>query len=702
MKYFLLFLIMPMALFAGAQDGNTQTNIEKYPKAKWRKKVKMATKKMDQGNYQSYYNSAQYLEDAYKQKPDKERIAHLLAIVKRNLRDYKEAEKYYQVVITEAPAKYVNDRFYLGQMQKMNGKYEDAKKTFGAFLNSAGDANLKTLAKVELAGCDTALVLFQTPSNIKVEKTTGDVNTVLQDLSPKPINGKKILFASEKTDTAVDIIATRANYHTSIFTAELSGSSYVNRTILPPPINDRHYSTGNAIYSNDEQTIVYNRCTDSLSMGNRIRCKLFRATKKNVLEWNEPVELVELNYAEGTTTEPAWGIDAQGNDILYFASDRTGTYGGLDIYFAKLNNDGSFGAVTNAGPEVNTLGEEVTPFYDHKNKVLYFSSDGHPSLGGLDVFKISGTPGNWGAAINAGVPINSSADDLYLALDDKATKGFLVSNRAGATTSANATCCDDIWSVTLAHDITFKGIYTKRDDINHTPVKDVDVVFYKQTGNDYEVAGKNLTTYSPFLYAVNQGASYRFKANKTGYNPSIDELIVAEDEERDTVSQTFYLDTILKYHLGLPNVYFAFDKSNVLDFYKREIDSVGKILAAHPNYSLEIQAHTDSKGTDAYNQKLSLRRANEVDAFLINQRKITGNRIAIKAFGDRMPAVSNELPNGEDDPEGRARNRRVEFKVITNQPLKDGEFENYGKVIKEVKTGPGFTTKERKPIVEAK
>ncbi len=694
--------MMPLILFASAQNEKAPTNIEKYPNAKWRKKVKMAAKKMEQGNYQSYYNAGQYLEDAYKQKPDKVRIAHLLATVKRNLRDYQEAEKYYAVVVKDAPAAYVNDRFYLGQMQKMNGKYEEAKKTFQAFIDAPGDANFINLAKVELAGCDTAMVLLLTPTRIKVEKTEGAVNTVLQDLSPKPISGKGILFASLKTDTAVNIKATRANYHSSIFVAEMANGSYANRTMLPAPINDPKHSTGNAIYSTDEQTIIYNRCTDSLSMGNRIRCQLYKATKKNALEWNEPVELTDLNYAEGTATEPAWGVDGQGNEILYFVSDRPGGIGGLDIFFARINSDGTFGAVTSAGAEINTLGEDITPFYDRKNKVLYFSSDGHPSLGGLDVFKISGTPGSWGIPINAGIPINSSADDLYLALDDKAATGFLVSNRAAPTPAANATCCDDIWSVTITGDITFKGIYVRRGDLSLTPLGGVDVELYKQTGNGYENAQKQLTTYSPFLYSVSSGSTYKLNATKEGYNPSVDEIIVAQDEESDTISQTFYLDPIIKNHVRIPNVYFAFDKSDVIEFYKRQIDSVARILAIHPDYSLEIQAHTDSKGTDEYNEKLSVRRAKEVDAFLINQKRIMGNRIAIKSFGETMPAVPNELPTGEDDPEGRARNRRVVFRIVSGQPGTDLGFENYGEVIKAVKTGPGFTTKDKKTISEVK
>ena len=190
---------------------------------------------------------------------------------------------------------------------------------------------------------------------------------------------------------------------------------------------------------------------------------------------------------------------------------------------------------------------------------------------------------------------------------------------------------------------------------------------------------------------LREDTSYKVNGNKDGFWPSIDNISIAEDEEQDTISKIFYLDPIVKIHIKIPNVYFAFDKSNIIEFYKEQIDSVVKVLNDHPAYSVEIQGNTDSKGSDEYNEKLSERRANEVKEFLIKKKGIAENRIVAKWFGKTKPAVPNELPNGEDDPEGRARNRRVEFKIIPDKPEDAPEVENVGEVVKAVKTGPGFT-----------
>ncbi len=422
--------------------------------------------------------------------------------------------------------------------------------------------------------------------------------------------------------------------------------------------------------------------------------QIYRTTKKNALEWNEPEELKSLNGKDTavTTTHPAFGVDDQGNNILYFASNRKGSKGGMDIFYAKMNSDGTFGDVQNAGPEVNTIGDEVTPFYDNKNKMLYFSSNGHPSIGGLDIFKISGTPGKWAkTAINAGVPINSQADDMYLSLDPNAEKGFEVSNRIGTTSTRGTTCCDDIWSVTLIHDIVLKAIYVKRGDPTNTPIEGVDASIYKVNGNNFEFVANSKTTKDPSYFPVKRATSYKVNGNKDGYWPSIDNISIAEDEDHDTISKIFFLDPIVKIHIKIPNVYFAFDKSNIIEFYKKQIDSVVKVLNDHPAYTVEIQGHTDSKGSDEYNQKLSERRANEVKTFLIKKKGIAENRVVAKWFGKTKPAVPNELPNGEDDPEGRARNRRVEFSIIPDKPEDAPEIEHTGEVVKAVKTGPGFT-----------
>lgn len=695
MKYILLAVLMPLMLTISAQEeGAKLKNVQKYPNYKWKKKLKIARKKMEEG---SYYNAAQYLEDVYKEKSDKIEVAHLLGEANRFLRDYKAAEKYYKAVVDKDAEKYPNDIFYLAQMQKMNGNYEVAKTTFDKYLKTNLDKDEKSykgLAKVEIAGCDTALALIASPTKIKVEHATGAVNNAIQDYSPKPLKGNRVLFSSQKTDTAVNITANKYDHYSSIFTAEKTGTTFGNKVMLPVPPNDSKLHTGNAILSGDDKTIIFTKCDQSVTVTNKLDCKLYRS-KKEGSEWGNPEELKGLNYAEGTTTHPAFGLDAESNELLYFVSDRPGK-GGMDIFYAKMNNDGTFGAVQNAGPEVNTAGDDITPFYDSKNKVLYFSSTGHPGLGGLDVFKIAGTPGNWGAVANAGVPINSGADDLYLALDEKAAKGFMVSNRVGTNSPRGETCCDDIWNVTVQRDVFLKGIYVKRGDATNTPIAGVDASMYKVSGNNFEFVQNAITTAEPFVFPVKRATSYKMNGNKEGYWPSIDNLTINEDEERDTIFQIFYIDPIIRKKVRIPNVYFAFDKSNVIEFYQKQIDSVVAVLNANPAYAVEVQGHTDSKGTDEYNEKLSLRRAEEVKKFLIKKKGIAEARVTVKTFGEKVPAVANELPSGEDDPEGRARNRRVEFKIIPDKAEDAPDFESYGEVVKQVKTGPGFTYGKKK------
>lgn len=685
MKYFLLVALVPLIMFANAQG--SKKNIEKYPNYKWKKKLKIARLKITQG---SYYNAAVYLEDVYREKPDKVEVPHLLGEVNRQLRDYEAAEKYYSAAVKLNPDAYPNDHFFLGQMLKMNGKYEDAKKSFESYLKQElgkNDRSYKSLTKNEIAGCDSALVIVANPTKIKVQKTEGAVNTVLQDFSPKPLKNGDMMYARQKTDTAVNVSTSKADYYTGIYTSSRSGNSFGAGNLLPFPPNDSKTNVGNAIYSADGNTLVYTKCTDPL-IDNLGRCRIY-SSKKNGAEWTEGQEISAINYKDGTTTEPAWGVDADGNTILYFVSDKGAN--GLDLFYAKQNADGTFGAPQSLGNEINTVGDEMTPFYDAKNKVLYFSSDGHPSIGGLDVFKTSGVPGSFGPVVNAGVPINSGADDLYLALDDKGAKGFMVSNRVGTTSPRGATCCDDIWTVIVQRDVFLKGIYVKRGDASNTPIAGVDASMYKVAGNNFEFVQNTITTPEPFIFPVKRSTSYKINGNKEGFWPSIDNLSISEDEERDTIFQIFYLDPIVKKKIRIPNVYFAFDKSNVIQFYQTQIDSVVLVLNANPGYSVEVQGHTDSKGSDEYNEKLSLRRATEVKNFLVKKKGIAENRITVKTFGEKMPAVPNELPNGEDDPEGRARNRRVEFKIIPDKPDDAPEFEPYGDPVKETKTGPGFT-----------
>jgi len=687
-------LLFSLVLSVQAQeaDSKNRQEVRKYPKLKPRKKKKLAEELVKQG---SYYNAVEYYEDVLKDKPDDIKVIHRLAELNQALRDYKTAEKYYKVELDKDPKKWPNDQYFLGQMLKMNGKYDEAKKVLQQYLKAELDKNdksYKSLAKVGIEGCDSAVVWLANPNKIRVDHEGGSINGVLTELSPKPLRGGRILYGSLKSDTAIDVSKNSTDYFTKIYSARKQGKEWVEDTKLPYPPNDSKNHVGNAILSDDEKTMYFTKCDQTLQV--RGKCKIFR-TEKNGAEWSNAVEIKELNSETATTTQPAFGIDKDGKPILYFVSDRAGK-GGMDIFYAPMLDGGKFGPIKNAGAEVNTPGDEWTPFYDMKTKTLYFSTDGRPSLGGLDVYKVAGYPEAWGTPYNVGAPVNTSADDIYFVLDETSKKGFVVSNRVGTKTIRGETASDDIWSLAVREDIVVAGIFALRTDPDKKPIDGVDASMYHVQGPNFEFMSNVLTTKNPFYFTLKRGQGYKINGNKDGYWPSVENINIREDEERDTIYQVFLIDQIIKKKVKIENIYFEFDKSNVIDFYKEKMDSVVSVLMQNPGYSVEVQGHTDSKGSDEYNVKLSQRRADEAKEYIVS-KGVAKERIMTKALGKSMPILPNEK-DGQDDPEARAQNRRVEFKIITDKPenAPDIDYEA-GQPIDDTKTGPGFNRKPSTP-----
>jgi outer membrane protein OmpA-like peptidoglycan-associated protein len=665
-------------------------SVLKYPKVKTKKKKKLADQLVKEG---SYYNAAEYYEDVLKDKPDNIKVMHELAIINQSLRDYKSAEKYYKLELDKDPGKWPNDRFHLAQMLQMNGKYDDAKKAYQEYLKTElgkEEKSYKALAKIGIEGCDSSVVWLSNPSKIRVDHEDA-INCITTDASPKPLRGGRIIYSSLASDTPTVITKNDKDYYAKIFTARKQGKEWVEITKLPYPPNDAHNHVTNAILTTDENTMYFTKCDQSAIV--EMKCKIFRCTKQGA-EWSNAEEVKELNSPTYTTTQPAFGQDKDGKPLLYFVSDRGGK-GGLDIFYAPMLDGGKFGPVKNAGNEVNTPGNDQTPFYDAKNKTLYYSTDGRPSLGGLDVYKISGYPDAWGVPYNVGAPVNSQADDIYYALDDNGKKGFVVSNRIGTKTIRGETSGDDIWSVAVKEDIVLKGTFALRNDPGQKPVEGIDASMYHVAGPNFEFMSNTITTKDPFYFTLKRAQQYKINGNKDGLWPAVENINVKDDEERDTITQVFLIDPIIKKKVKIENIYFEFDKSNVIDFYKEKMDSVISVMMQNPGYSVEVQGHTDSKGSDQYNEKLSQRRADEAAAYL-ESKGVTKERVVTKALGKSVPLVPNDK-DGQDDPEGRAQNRRVEFKIIPDKPENAPEVEyEAGKPIDATHTGPGYTGKKKK------
>jgi outer membrane protein OmpA-like peptidoglycan-associated protein len=693
MKQFIAVALVSLFLSAQAQDeGSTRhQEVRKYPKIKTAKKKKIAEQLVKDG---SYINAVAYYEDVLKDKGDNIKVIHILGELNRKLRDYKQAEKYYKLSVSKDPKKFPNDKYYLGQMLMMNGKYDEAKKTLQEYLKADIDKDeksYKALAKVAIEGCDSSTAWLANPNKVRVDHEDA-INGINTEGCPRAIGDNTVMYFSLKPDSAVGVGGKTdiSDHYAKIYTIKRDGKGWKDNVMLPFPPNDAKNHVSNAILTDDGKTMFFAKCGEALQDNGK--CKIFKCDKQGA-EWSNATEVKELNSATYTTTQPTLGLDKDGKPAIYFVSDRGGK-GGLDIFYAPIQDDGKFGPVKNAGSEVNTPGDDMTPFYDKKAKTLYYSTDGRPGLGGLDVYKVSGAPDAWGIPANMGAPVNSSADDIYYALDLNGKKGYMVSNRVGTKTMRGETSSDDIWSFAVREDVVLAATFALRTDPTRKPVEGVDASMYFVDGANFTFMSNTLTTKDPVYTVLKRGGKYKINGNKEGLWPAVENVNVKEDEEADTIYRVVLIDPIIRTSVKIENIYFAFDESSVVDFYKEKMDSIVSVMMQNPGYSLEVKGHTDSKGSDEYNIKLSQRRADEAKAYIIS-KGVNKDRVVTKAMGKTVPLVPNEK-DGQDDPEGRAQNRRVEFQIIPDKPENAPTIEyEAGKPVDDTKTGPGFEGKPR-------
>lgn len=628
------------------------------------KKIKTADQLYKDG---SYYNAVDLYGEAYAKKENNTKLTYKLAETNKALKDYQQAEKWYAKT-SELNNSKPEAKFFEGLMQKNQGKYDEAAVTLQAFSDSYNDkegTGLKTRAKLELEGIALAKEMMEVKPEIEVSTITGGLNNNLQDLSPKVVGKNKVLMAALLPESAIELeTAKKGNedYYTKMYFATNEGGTW-KREMLNDNINSKTMHVGNGVVSRDGNTLYFTKCSENPAQN--MVCNIFKSKKVNG-DWAAAEALSAINKKDASTTQPALAYDDLGNEVLYFASNRVGTKGGMDIYYAEMNKDGEFSAPKNLGGKINTPYDDVTPYYDGTNGKLYFSSEGHPGLGGLDVFSVAGFGSEFSeTVVNAGYPLNSSADDLYLALNDGGTEGYMVSNRVGTTSSRGETCCDDVFKVKLIKEKFISYIFALEGDASNTPMTGVESAFYKVNNGDFDFVGNATTSNTPNSFLLEEGFSYKMNGNKDGFWPSITTVEGSEIASMtgDTLSKVFYMKALDR--VKVKNVYFAFDKSNIREMYALEMDSVMTLMNKYPNIKLQINGHTDNKGSNEYNEKLSERRTKEAMAYFV-EKGIAKDRIMTKGYGETTPIAANENPDGSDNEAGRAKNRRVEFKLIVN------------------------------------
>ena len=395
-----------------------------------------------------------------------------------------------------------------------------------------------------------------------------------------------------------------------------------------------------------------------------------------------------INEPYYTATQPAIGYTSKSNlEVVYFVSDRPGGRGGLDIWYTYYDpRKKDYVQPRNCGSKINTSGDEMTPFYDLVTRQLYFSSTGHPGLGGLDIFKSMGELRKWYPVENVGYPINSSYDDLYFNISKNREDGFLVSNRPSPNSFRNPTCCDDIYQyrwtdfIRVAVQGTIYPVEAEKMGKNldqaqlmamKNTIKPLDkgiISLYmidKKTKERLFIARD--TTREDGHYNFDLIPDRDYKLEMEGFQYFNEQVNISTDGVNFTYTidmPPIYVNILSDKPIVLKNVYYELDKSELSTQAKQAIDStLYELMQKATDIVVEVSAHTDSIGNVEYNKKLSQERADNVVKYLVS-KGINKKRLIAKGYGSEKPVAPNTKPDGTDNPEGREKNRRSEFRVI--------------------------------------
>lgn len=691
-KSIILSLLLVFAILAsGQKDENNPETVTLKPN-QLLKQAKNAEKSGDIFTAIDYYKIYEEIN------PGKLKVQSSLGRLFLREKNYREAKVYLLKSYKDDPNKNIMDLFHYATCLQTLGEYDEAKQNFQSFISETkGNKDLREqsrLAKTHIEGISAISIWKNSAINVIIKLLDTAVNKPHIDFSPIPYDKNKLIWASlpEKELKYYDLDKDKLPVR-KFYLAQRDGDKWKNLGEFDTTINGNDINTGNGAFSADKQRFYFARCEKEHTQN--IICKLFVSSLVDNL-WQTPEELPEMiNTPLTSNTMPTLGVSKSNSDVLYFISDRPEGHGGTDLWFSFFNpRKNEWKEPKNCGKKINTIVDEITPYYNIETKTLYYSSNGLPGLGGFDIFKTFGEGKNFDGPVNVGFPINSSFDDLYYILEGNRQRGYFSSNRSGGYSLRHENCCDDIYefiyrdyiniAVTgkifgITDSLFFKSIeeeYKEEMALSLDVLKqsdDIELLFDypvnlfmidKNTGKELFVK-TDFTTPGYYYFNLEQGFDYIISVRDFNKKEKRLPFTTKNISKSDTLElDAIIVNTLPEQAFIVKNIYYAFAKADLTELAKTTLDNtVYKILTSYPEIIIEISSHTDSIDTEEFNMKLSQDRAQSVVNYLI-MKGIDPQRLIAKGYGKAFPIAPNSHPDGRDNPEGRQKNRRTEFKVV--------------------------------------
>ncbi|MBL4669906.1 MAG: OmpA family protein [Flavobacteriales bacterium] len=717
---------------------------------------------------------------------------------------------YLEKYITQADSVIAVAHFYLGSLYHKNYDFDKAIETLELFseklemeyasknINTEIYEQFRKETETIIANCNYAKIMVKSPRKVLTENLGDSINTKYQEYAPAiSIDEKKIVFTSRRPETTGNKISDDGDYYEDIYMAELKKGSLFDRqfydslsntgffnlvtqfeysypTHLPEIINSKTHDASIQL-SNDGNKLYFYRNSDVWT------------STKNDTSWSDPIQLLDINTA---SFEPSVFITLD-EQTMFITSEKEGGFGKMDIYISEKDSTGNWSEMKNLGPKINTATDEDISYVSPKKDIIYFSSKGHSSMGGYDIFKSIKKGGKWSAPINMGSPVNTPYNDAFFVMTPKYNRGYYASERPegkggmdlyrltfadernslaelaglvlqgdslvpayskitiaeiGSTISTVQTSkkLTGEYLILLEHGkkyemlvetkgftpykktfvipdqveyyqlyqeihhiyikdsegniigqkiITYNAFYdienaTRNDTVNHLydkskysdHVRDsanrsiekfIDVKFYMTEDSLMRLLENDKSL--KFIFSDIAEISFLYKNDKD-FRLALNAYVEGKIINREYLARNSFLVNEIKNTQELTDkindsdnqkiiVLFDYENSNLDQVAKRELDILLNYMKQNIEVKFLIKGHTDSKGSNDYNQKLALKRVEKVEVYLISNG-ISKQRLKYKSYGETLPIAPNVNIDGSDNPEGRVLNRRVEFDLI--------------------------------------
>ena len=574
--------------------------------------------------------------------------------------------------VYEIDPEYTFDLFYqLGRAYQFGLDFQNAKLFFNKYIDLCNqeqdyvgeDRIPPQLAEKHIAECDIGAELVAAPLNYNITNVGPNVNSEWPDYGPSVNQDETlIVFTSRRPEGNLNQDVFEDNFpYEEIFISSKENDNWSKAKNISNVINTPFFESSLAISNDGRELYIYL---------DENRGDIYYSKKLNSELWSKPVPIAgELNTGNKETSV---ALSPDGT-IMFFASDRVGSYGGLDIFFCRNDRKGNWVDITNIGPIINTSGDDDFPFMESDGKTLYFSSTGHEGMGGYDIYKTVYDSVNqtWIKPVNIGYPINTPDDDISFITTQNGKRGYFSSVRE------DGFGYQDIYMFTIPEEIqkiTEKEPEFVRLPDNKQPIN-ITLNIKDENGNPVSARVQVRNTSSNFLVGVENLSAGKYLSTvkndePTEYNMSIEkdgyvfinqnQMLPASTSKIQNFEYDFVLRRVVEgSRLVLRNIYFDFDKVTLKDASLFEINKLYTLLTENSRAIVEISGHTDNIGTKEYNYQLSYLRAKAV-VDVLTRKVIDPVRIKAAGYGEDRPLASND-----NERDGRELNRRVEFKVVS-------------------------------------